>query len=84
MTANLPDRVLDALDDSGPGIVTGEATFEGSLATIQSLSAVLGCSDSATRRAVHALRHRGLVTVFDALDPASRRRRLYITGEARS
>ena len=82
MTADIHDRVLDALDDAEHGRLTGCVPFEGSLATIQSLSAALGCSDSATRRAVHDLRRRDLVQVFDALDPSSRRRRLYVTGEA--
>jgi len=83
-TVDIHDRVLDALDDAERGRLTGFGifSFEGSLATIQSLSAALGCSDSATRRAVHDLRRRDLVQVFDALDPSSRRRRLYVTGEA--
>lgn len=76
------DRVLDALDDAPSGVLEGETAFVGRLATVQTLAAALRCSDSAARRAVHDLRVRGLVQVFDGLDPACGRRRLYITGQA--
>lgn len=85
MTINTTDRILDALDDCGLGVLqdaAGREVFRGSLASVQALAEMLGCSDSAARKAVHRLRMAGLVSVFDALDASIRRRRLYVTGEA--
>ena len=78
------NRILDALDDAPDGWVSGldaaNRIYTGPLATIQLLATRLGMSDSAVRRSVHKLHARGLVLIIDALDPSSRKRRLYVTG----
>lgn len=79
----LYDRLLDALDDAPQGRLLGaegHPSHIGQLATIQWLASHLRVSDSAARRAVHQLREWGLVAIWDALDPETRRRRLYISG----
>lgn len=80
---SIADRVLDALDEAPDGWLSGiemTKTYSGPLATIQWLASHIGVSDSAARRAVHHLRTSDLVTVWDALDPKTRRRRLYVSG----
>jgi len=77
------DRILDALDDAPNGWISGidgYGSFSGQLATVQWLASYLRVSDSTARKAVHHLRESGLVTVWDALDPKTRRRRLYVSG----
>ena len=77
------DRILDALDDAPNGWISGidgHGSYTGQLATVQWVAYSLGISDSTARRAIHHLRLAGLVTVWDALDPKSRRRRLYVSG----
>lgn len=82
-TSVMSNRVLDALDNAPIGSVTGEGlSFVGSLASIQMISAEVGCSDTSTLRAVHELHDQGLVQIFDARDPEINRRRLLVTGEA--
>lgn len=80
------NRILDALDDAPDGWVSGvdseSRMYTGPLATIQLLAARLEMSDSAVRRAVHKLHDRGLVLIIDALDPLTRKRRLYVAGVA--
>lgn len=78
---DITDRLLDALDDAPFGTVGGEVEFAGRIATVQWLSAALGCSDSTTRDVIHHLRRCGMVRVFDVLDPEIKRRRLLVTGE---
>lgn len=78
-------RALDALDEAPQGWISGYGVaFSGTLATVQWLANALTVSDTTARKVIHSLRVLGWVTVWDALDPQSRRRRLYVSGEARS
>lgn len=80
---SITDHVLDALDDAPNGWLSGidgHGSYTGQLATVQWVASYLGISDSTARRAIHHLRIAGLVTVWDALDPKTRSRRLYVSG----
>ncbi len=76
------DRVLDALDGVPVGKLDGEVRIVRSLATTQVVAQQVGCSDSAARRAIHALHAHGLVDLWTALNPATGRRGLYVSAEA--
>ena len=79
----LEDRILDALDDAPIRIVRlSDKTlgFRGPIATIQDLAAALQVSDSTARRAVLKLHRRGLVRIWDVLDPSIKHRRFFVTG----
>ena len=79
-TGEVMDRILDALDDAPLGIIEGEESYQGRLATIQHLAAALGCSDTTARSAVMDLSRRGLVYVCTAVDPTIRKRRIFVSG----
>ena len=79
---DITDLLLDALDDAPLGTIDGGIEFAGRLASVQWLSATLGCSDSTTRNVIHHLRRCRMVRVFDVLDPEIGRRCLLVTGEA--
>lgn len=81
---SLRDRILDALDDAEPGhlsVTDGGRDYLGPLATIQSLAADVGVSDSAIRRSLHELQEAGLVRMWVGrrVDPKSPHRRIFIT-----
>ena len=75
----IEDAVLDALDEAPVGRICGGAPYQGRLATVQMLAHNISASDSATLRAIHRLHRKGLVQVFDAIDPQVGARRLMDT-----
>lgn len=82
MSLTTENSVLDALDDMAVGLLemSDGVAYRGPIATIQHIAGATRVSDATALKAVHALRQKGLVKVWDGLDPSICRRRLYVTG----
>lgn len=91
--SDIDNALLDALDSIGEVSLLDLGELAAPIAringddrdftTIQRLASRVGCSDSTTRKRVHALASRGLVDAYRVVQERDGIQRILVTGEAR-